>query len=56
MRNKNKKKLRLNKRTIQNLSHNHVNILGKYEQKVITAGSIPIFPVDVGTTRHPKYC
>jgi hypothetical protein len=51
-----KKKLTLNKRTIQNLGHNQDNVLGSDEMGVIKAGLDTSTSIRVGTSRHPKYC
>jgi hypothetical protein len=51
-----KKKLSLNKRTICNLGINPGDVLPKDEMRVIKTGSDDTIPVDVGVTRHPKYC
>jgi hypothetical protein len=53
MKKENKKRLCLNKRTIQNLVIHQDNFLAKHEQGVIKAGSD--YP-PAGTTNHPKYC
>jgi hypothetical protein len=54
-----KKKLSINKRTIQNLEDlKKATVCEKGEQsehKVVKAGGNPIL-VDVGASRHPKYC
>lgn len=56
MKTKIKKKLTLNKLTIQNLDHNQVTILGSKEQDVVKAGSENTIESCAGITNHPKYC
>jgi hypothetical protein len=51
-----KKKLTLNKITIENLDHNQVTVLESDEQKVVKAGSENTIESCAGITNHPKYC
>jgi D-ribose pyranose/furanose isomerase RbsD len=48
-----KKKLSINKLTIQNLDHNQVKVLESNEQEVVKAGSETNL---AGITKHPIYC
>jgi hypothetical protein len=51
-----KKNLTLNKRTICDLNIDQEDVLRKDELKTVYTGSDNTIPVDVGVTRHPKYC
>jgi hypothetical protein len=50
------KKLSLKRLTVWNLDNNQVEVLEKYDLRVIKAGSENTIQVGVGVTEHPKYC
>ena len=53
---KKSKKLSLKRLTVWNLGINQVEVLEKYDLRVIKAGSENTIQVGVGVTEHPKYC